>query len=183
MKWWLQLPVALGLGLLSSLSLLVVADAQGQSATLELTSQNNSGVTGMATITDVGGGQMKAEIRATGAGAGPQPAHIHEGTCGQLNPAPKFALAPVVNGASTSEVSSSLQALVATPHAIHLHKSPDELPVYVACADIKMSGQPGMLPSAGEAPSTSGMATLGFGAGLVLVLAGYTLLRRQRAQS
>ena len=26
------------------------------------------------------------------------------------------------------------------PHAIHLHKSPDEMPIYVACADTRKPG-------------------------------------------
>jgi nucleoid-associated protein YgaU len=36
-----------------------------------------------------------------------------------------------------------MQQLVATPHAIHMHKSAEEIAVYVACADIT-------LPSVGE---------------------------------
>jgi hypothetical protein len=34
----------------------------------------------------------------------------------------------------------TLQQITFAPHAIHMHKSPDELPIYVACADTKKPG-------------------------------------------
>ena len=114
-----------------------LAGAAGPSLSVTMASQNNSGITGLATLTEAGDGKVKVEIKASGAGAGPQPAHIHEGTCAQLNPAPKFPLSPVTNGASTSEISTSLEQLMSVPHAIHMHKSPEEIPIYVACADVK----------------------------------------------
>jgi len=154
--------------------------AQGQTLTVQLGSQNNSGVTGTATLTDLGGGKMRVEIHANGAGAGPQPAHIHEGTCAQLNPAPQFALNNVVNGSSTTDVDGSLATVMSAPHAIHMHKSPDELPVYVACADIKATGQPATLPQTGEADSASGLAAGLAGIGLLLVTVGQRLWRRAR---
>jgi Cu/Zn superoxide dismutase len=154
--------------------------AQAQTINVELGSQNNSGVTGTATLTDIGGGKLRVELRANGAGAGPQPAHIHEGTCAQLNAAPKFSLSNVVDGASRTEVDGSLAALMAAPHAIHMHKSPDELPVYVACADIRVAGQPSTLPPAGEASSSTGLAAGMAGIGLVLVAMGHGLWRRAR---
>jgi hypothetical protein len=179
--------VAVVVGILTGLGFGAGASAQGQSATLQLASQNNSGVTGTATITDIGGGKLRVEIAATGAGAGPQPAHIHEGTCSQLNPAPKFALTDVRNGASSTTVDGTMQAITSSPHAIHMHKSPDELPVYVACADIRASGtggaspsgQPRMLPAAGIADSTSGLVASMSGVGLALLTTGVALLRRQ----
>src|SRR5438874_13048878 len=129
--------IALVLAVVAALGTLSVAVAQSQSTTLTMASQNNSGITGTATLTEIGGGKVRVEIKATGAGAGPQPAHIHEGTCAQLNPAPKFPLSPVANGTSTSEISTSLEQLMSVPHAIHMHKSPEEIPIYVACADVK----------------------------------------------
>ncbi len=124
-------------GLVGVLATAAVTGAQGQSVTLDLVSQNNSGISGTATLTDLGGGQMRVEIRVTGAEAGPQPAHIHGGNCAQLDPAPRFSLTPVTNGVSTTDVEGTLQQVTAAPHAIHLHKSPEELPIYVACADTK----------------------------------------------
>ena len=74
------------------------------------------------------------------AGPGPHPAHIHEGSCTQINPAPKYPLTSVVNGVSVTEVEASIQAVTSAPHAIHMHKSPEEMPVYVACADTRVPG-------------------------------------------
>jgi Cu/Zn superoxide dismutase len=172
----LALAVALHAGLSSP------ADAQGQSTTLSLASQNNSGITGTAVITELAGGKMRVEIRANGAGAGPQPAHIHDGTCANLNPAPKFTLSSLTNGQSTTEVTGSIRDLVAAPHAIHLHKAPDELPVYVACADLKadggQSGQPMTLPSSGTASTLPVLPSAL--AGIGLILAGLGVARRTR---
>ena len=116
------------------------ARAQGQSTTMSLASQNNSGMSGTAVITELSGGKLRVEIHANGSGPGPQPAHIHEGTCSQLNPAPKYPLTLVVNGESVTEIDASIQEVTSAPHAIHMHKSPEELPVYVACADTRVPG-------------------------------------------
>ena len=177
---WQRLPFVLALGLLVVLGAVQTAGAQGQSVTVELTSQNNSAVTGTATLSDIGGGKLRVEIRSSGAGAGPQPAHIHEGSCAQLNPAPKFPLADVVNGISRTDVDGSLEALMSAPHAIHMHKSPDELPIYVACADMRLASQPTTLPRSGEASSATRLAIGMLGIGLALVTLGFGLWRRGR---
>ena len=159
-----------------------------QSVTLNLASGGDSGITGTATITQTAPNRLRVEIRATGAGAGPQAAHIHQGSCAQLNPAPVFSLATVANGASTTEVDGTLQQLTASPHAIHMHRSADELAVNVACADIRMggqagagmAGQPGSLPRSGDAASLTGLVAGFSGAGIALISAGYALWRRPR---
>ncbi len=113
--------------------------ARRQGLSLQMGSQNNSGITGTASLTALGGGLLRVEIKVSGAGAGPQPAHIHDGTCAQLAPGPpKFSLNPVSNGASSSDIDASIEQLISGPHAVHMHKSQEELPVYVACSDIKM---------------------------------------------
>jgi len=116
---------------------------------------------------------LTVDLKVTGAGAGPQPAHIHGGTCAQLNPTPDFTLASVTNGSSTTTLQTTLQTLAATPHAVHMHKSADELTVYVACADIN----PASLPRAGQSDSTIGLV---FGA-VGLSLAGLGLMLRRRS--
>src|SRR5688572_10166808 len=78
--------------------------AQGQSITLSLGAQNSSGISGNAVITQTAPGKLRVEIQANGSGSGPQPAHIHEGTCANLNPAPKFTLTSLANGMSTTEI-------------------------------------------------------------------------------
>jgi hypothetical protein len=159
-----------------------LASAQSQSITLNLTSQNNSGVTGTAVLTELPGGTLRVEIHANGAGAGPQPSHIHQGTCASLDPAPKFNLNSVVNGVAVTEVKGTLAELTSSPYAIHMHKAPDELPVYVACADIKAdagsTGQPRVLPTAGVASIPSAWPSALVGSALVLL--GLGLRRRAR---
>ena len=144
--------LVLGLGLAAALAGDSMAGAQGQSIRLEMASQSNSGITGTATLTDIGNGRMRIEIRATNAGAGPQPAHIHPGSCAQLDATPRFNLTPVTNGTSTTEVDGTFQTLAAGEHAIHLHKSQEELAIYVACADIRVGAQAGG-QAGGQAPS------------------------------
>jgi serine/threonine protein kinase/N-acetylneuraminic acid mutarotase len=114
--------------------------SQRQTLAMQLASQNNSGITGTATFTDLGEGKLRVEIHANGSGPGPQPAHIHEGSCNQINPAPKYTLSSVVNGVSITEIDASIQEVTSAPHAIHMHKSPEEMPVYVACADTRVAG-------------------------------------------
>ena len=158
--------------------------AQSQSLTLNLSPQNNSGISGTATLTDLGGGKTRVVIQATGAGAGPEPAHIHPGTCAQLNPTPAFTLSSVTNGASTTDVDSTLQQLTASPFAVHMHKSVDELTVYVACAEITdAQARPGTLPRSGGGPVDDWTAPYAVLAGIVLAGAGLVLRRRARPVS
>jgi hypothetical protein len=144
--------------------------------------QNGSGISGTSVITELPGGKLRVEVRANGAGPGPQPAHIHQGTCANLDPAPKFTLSSLTNGVSTTEVDGALRDILASPHAVHLHKAPDELPVYVACADIRAdagaSGQPRTLPSAGAASTVAPWPSALAGAGLVIL--GLGIERRAR---
>jgi LPXTG-motif cell wall-anchored protein len=168
-----QWQLALGCGVVVALLATTTAIAAAQQATtLQLVQQNNSGISGTATFTPSGGG-LTVDLKVTGAGAGPQPAHIHGGTCAQLNPTPEFTLASVTNGSSTTTLQTTLQSLAATPHAVHMHKSADELSVYVACADIN----PSTLPRTGESDSTTGLI---FGA-VGLSLAGIGLMLRRRS--
>ncbi len=168
-----QRQLALGCGLVLALLAATTAIAAAQQATtLQLVQQNNSGISGTATFTPSGGG-LTVDLKVTGAGAGPQPAHIHGGTCAQLNPTPEFTLASVTNGSSTTTLQTTLQSLAATPHAVHMHKSADELTVYVACADIN----PSTLPRTGEADSSTWYIFAAVG----LTLVGVGLLLRRRS--
>jgi CHRD domain len=101
-----------------------------------LNEQNASGQSGTATLTVGGDGTLHVSIALSGGNTDPQPAHIHEGTCADLNPQPAFPLENVVSGQSESDVEVSLQDLALTPYAINVHKSEAEADVYVACGDI-----------------------------------------------
>jgi hypothetical protein len=69
-------------------------------------------------------------------GEEPQPAHIHEGTCADLNPDPAFPLTDVVDGGSETDVDVSLEELSLSDYAVNVHESAAEADVYVACGDI-----------------------------------------------
>lgn len=107
------------------------------SLTITLTAQNNSGENGAAMLTDLGNGMTRVAVTVGGAPADvAQPMHIHEGTCANLNPKPAFPLNNLVNGTSTTEITTTLSALLSEPYAINGHKSAQEASVYVFCGDI-----------------------------------------------
>jgi len=170
-----------GIALLAILLLLVAlpstAAAQSNALTLTLSPQNGSGISGTATLTDMGNGKTHVVMQASGAGAGPQPAHIHPGSCDQLDPTPAFTLSSVVNGMSTTDVDASLQQLLDGKYAVHMHKSQDELTVYVACADIIRTAQPRALPNTGSVADDL-MGPAAIIAGLSIVIGGLGLRKR-----
>src|SRR5437764_11386209 len=75
--------------------------------TVKLTQQSSSGESGTATLTSVGD-QTKVviDLQTTSAtmDSPEQPAHIHKGSCSNLDPTPAYALADVKGGRSTSTV-------------------------------------------------------------------------------
>jgi hypothetical protein len=164
-----------GFVLSAAMAPVVGAQGQAQPLTLNLTAQNNSGISGTATLTDIGGGRTRVEIRVNNA-PGVSPAHIHPGSCAQLDPTPLHNLTNVSNGTSTTEINATLQQLTASPAALHMHKSQDELTVYVACADVSRAGAPRTLPRSGDGSSVNewlavvaGLAGAGLaGAGLLM---------------
>src|SRR6187401_921413 len=83
-RWYRLVLVLVGSVMVAAVAPL--AGAQNQSLNLALTTQNNSGVGGTVMLADQGNGKTRVTIQATGAGAGPQPAHIHPGSCAQLDP-------------------------------------------------------------------------------------------------
>lgn len=151
---------------------------QEQGIAFDVKSLNQSGITGTARLTPLAGDRVAVAVAVNGAGTGPRPIHVHEGPCADLNPVPEIPLTTVTNGTSTTEVDVSLQQLTATPHAIFLHKSPEELPVFVACADLLVANAVAAVPSAGEGDADPGLAAGLFGFGGALAVAGYLLRRR-----
>jgi hypothetical protein len=147
---------------------------------LDVASLNNSGITGTVTLRDAGGNKLEVEVLLDGAGPGPLPIHIHEGACAELNPIPDIPLTTVTNGASRTELDGALQQLTAAPYAIFLHKSPQELPVFVACADIALADQLAKVPAAGEPGSLVDVATGLSVFGTALVATGFALRGRAR---
>ena len=84
--------------------------------------------------------------------AADHPAHIHNGTCAALDPAPAYPLndivvtppaSPAVGAATALPVATSvttvpvkLSDLLASPHAINVHESATAIEDYLACGDI-----------------------------------------------
>ena len=126
--------------------------AGAATVTAPLAAQNNSGIAGTATLEDVAGGQTRVTITVQGAPAGVAlPVHIHEGSCANLNPAPKFNLTPIQNGRSETTINATVADITGGQHAINAHKSAQELDVYVACGDIPRAqgGMPAAPPRTG----------------------------------
>ncbi len=105
--------------------------------TVKLSAQNNSGISGTATLTEVDG-KAQVKLALTGGLATlAEPAHIHLGSCAALGDV-KYPLSNVLTGKSTTVLNVSLAQLKAgLPLAINVHKSVAEAGVYVACGDIK----------------------------------------------
>ena len=168
MTRWKQLLLALGVGLAIGLGSAWLADAQMRTLRADVASLNNSGITGLATLRETESGQLEVAIHVNDGSGNPLPAHIHEGICADLNPEPKIPLADVSHGASTTELTASLEQLTATPHAIFTHKSAEELPVFVGCADITDVLGVGQAPSGARAGSAGSGSLVGIAAGLVV---------------
>lgn len=123
------------IGVLWSILFVAAAPAQ-ETVTITLREQSGSGQSGTAVLRAMGD-QTEVTVNITPSPAGvDQPAHIHEGTCANLNPKPTFPLTPIRDGRSTTTVNAKLTDLLTKPFAINVHKSAQEVSVYVACGEI-----------------------------------------------
>ena len=106
--------------------------------TVKMGAQSGSGQTGTATIVNKGSGVMVTLTVSNEPKGASEPAHIHEGTCSKLNPAPWKPLSNVVNGVSTTTVPGVTVAELTgkEKYAINVHKSAAMLKVYVSCGGI-----------------------------------------------
>ena len=171
-RWVIVLAVVFGI--VTGLGTAWIVEAQTQQLTTSVVSINNSGLGGTAWFTDVGGGKTQVEIRLTDAGPGPLPVHIHNGPCADLDPVPQIPLMDIRNGASTTELGQSFQQLTAAPSFICIHKSAEELPVIIGCADVVdvMMASQVAPPRAGNTGSASLVGLCVGLAAFSLVLAG-----------
>ena len=112
-----------------------------KSVTVRLAEQNKSGQSGTAKLTPAGEGKTKVEISMKGGKKGvAQPAHVHDGSCPNPDPKPKYPLQDVTDGKSTSEVPADIKTLSGGKMAINVHKSKEEIKTYVACGNIGKGG-------------------------------------------
>jgi LPXTG-motif cell wall-anchored protein len=127
------------LGLLGLSGGTVLADHE--KTMVVLMEQNNSGQSGTAifTLSD-DASSITVEIDISGGSEVPQPAHIHIGSCENLDPRPFYPLTSVVNGKSVTVITEAdvvdLDYEVSNQFAINVHKSAAEANVYVACGNI-----------------------------------------------
>jgi hypothetical protein len=114
---------------------MVPEDAAGMK-TVMLAEQNDSGQTGTVVLKELEGQVMVSVTMEGAVSAVPQPAHIHVGKC----PTPgavKYPLTNVVNGMSETTLDVSMADLEAAGElAINVHKSAEEVSVYIACGDM-----------------------------------------------
>ena len=111
-------------------------DEAGGEAVVELSEQNGSGQSGTATLEPAGEGQTTVTLEFSNPPNVPQPVHIHEGTCAELNPQPEFPLANLEDGTSETTVDISVEDLQSGEYAINAHASEEDVETYVACGDI-----------------------------------------------
>jgi hypothetical protein len=105
--------------------------------TIPLYSQNDSQETGTATLVQ-SGPDVLVSVRVQNPVADNQPAHIHMGTCANLNPRPQYPFPNITNRRTQARIKNvTLASLLETPHAINIHRSTTQASIYVACGDIK----------------------------------------------
>jgi hypothetical protein len=170
-----------------------IAFAQGDTVTITMNAQNNSGQTGAAAIVDAGNGQIAVAINVSPGSEGVgQPAHIHRGPCANLDPKPLYPLTDVMNGTSETIVNASLSELTSGQYAINVHKSGTEPQIYTSCGDITAAmvtgGGTGTTTGTGTGTTVgmprTGAADFTLALGLILLAtsmlgAGWTLARRR----
>jgi LPXTG-motif cell wall-anchored protein len=163
--------LAMMLGAIFALAM-VGATSAATTLTVPLATLNGSGVSGTATLTDMGT-QTQVVINVTGeATSASEPDHIHTGQCGATLGGVKFPLKNVEGGTSTTVVNVALSALQNGSYAINLHESAANIGNYVACGNIPALATTS-LPATGGVPSLAVVLVAGG-----LLGAGYVLRRR-----
>ena len=108
-----------------------------QDVSVKLNPQNNSGESGTATLSDVGGGKTKIVLAVSGQPANVgQPVHVHKGNCAQLDPAPAYGLTTLTDGKSETVIDVPISTLQKEQFAVNGHKSATEASTYVFCGNI-----------------------------------------------
>ena len=126
--------VAAAAALLSASTARAANEAMMMPETVAMKAQNGSGESGTATLRDSARG-LVVTIHIKNA-KGPQPAHIHSGTCAKLNPAPEYPLHNVVNGMSVTTVKGVTIGELNGTAAINVHKSLTNIKTYVSCGNV-----------------------------------------------
>ncbi len=167
-----------------ALSLPAAALAQSGIATVTLAEENNSGVSGTATLTDNDDGTTTVRVRLRGGPkGGVHPEHLHEGTCKGTIPTVRYPLNDIVDDESETRIDATLDDLSQVPLFINVHKSADELDVVIACGGVSI---PQTLPSTGSGGmlySTKGVVAPGLALLGVLLAIGTLVLVSARSRT
>jgi Cu/Zn superoxide dismutase len=152
-------------------------------AVVTMNEQNGSGQNGTAMLVGMDDGTTMVTLDISNGTNEPQPAHIHAGTCADLDPKPAYPLNNVVDGKSETIVPVDVHDLTEGTFAINVHKSAKEATVYTSCGDLTLaeeaeeSHSPGM-PTTGNAEQNLILGALALLA-VTLVGAGLQLARRK----
>ena len=108
-----------------------------QSVVVSMSEQNDSSMSGVATLTDMNGSTRVALTLIGAPEDVSQPAHSHTGSCADIGGV-VYPLEFPVNGVSETTLAVSLDDILGQlPLALNVHKSPEEAAIYVACGDIE----------------------------------------------
>jgi hypothetical protein len=126
---------------------LLFAACAPQQVTVVMNAQNNSGQSGVATLTDLGGTtRVVIRIRPSEFGE-KQPAHLHNGRCGEIGPRqdlsargktiglPSLAPSDGGDGASSADVDLTMKEITNGDWVINVHDALD-FSLYVSCGNI-----------------------------------------------
>src|SRR4051794_38737288 len=92
--------------------------AQSKVVRVSLIDENGSGEDGSAQLTDMGDGTTMVELIMLNAPEGSdQPAHIHKGSCANLDPNPAYPLNNVKESKSTTVVKATMADLTKDKYA------------------------------------------------------------------
>lgn len=147
--------LALGLSVLALLAGCGSDGGGSNEVTVSLGEQNGSTQSGEAVLTRIDDSTTHVVLSISSGGDMPQPAHIHKGSCANLDPTPAYPLENVVDGESSTHVNVSLDELRDGDYAINVHKSAAALSVYVACGDVG-SGAAGGTDTGSETETDEG---------------------------
>jgi hypothetical protein len=105
--------------------------------TIKLNEETNSGQSGTAVLTDLGGGVTRVVITVIGEQPGDlEPIHIHTGQCGPTLGDVAYLLNLLVDGKSTTDVHASLSSLLDGKHAVNGHLQTESLaPPFIFCGN------------------------------------------------
>jgi len=96
------------------------------------------GVSGTASIIDLGNGTTNVQVVLDGTPAGGNhPIHFHTGRCGAAGP----VVIPLPNidgdtGRTSATLDVPFEWIVGAPHALMVHLAPDQMATIVSCADV-----------------------------------------------